>query len=276
MVKMIVSDVDGTLVHAQDTVNADVIRAFEAAANKGVTLVLASGRSLNALKNVLKQLPMVDYVIQANGGIINDMHTGKIIARFGIPTEYARRIYEYTRQEDVLCHAFYEGKTYTETHMLPGYEYFYNKGLITMRGPFETVDDLLHLIESEGLTPEKYAMLTEDQTVRSRLWQKLETVENLDISAAFAFNIELNRSGINKGYALKELAEHIGISLEECMAFGDARNDVEMLQTAGRGIAMEHGMEEAKAASDGLAKGENGVAHVMDESLRLNLKWSEE
>ena len=55
---------------------------------------------------------------------------------------------------------------------------------------------------------------------------------------------------INKGYGIQKLCKHFGVNLENCVAFGDEANDIQMLEKVGMGVCMKNGSEGAKAAAN--------------------------
>ena len=82
------------------------------------------------------------------------------------------------------------------------------------------------------------------------------------VSSSLPWNIEINSSGATKGKALKMLCAALGIDVRDTLAFGDGTNDLDMIQTAGVGVAMGNAVEEVKQAADWVAPRnvENGVA----------------
>ena len=89
------------------------------------------------------------------------------------------------------------------------------------------------------------------------------------VTASTWNNLELNSSGAHKGNALRRLAEHLGLSLANCISFGDGLNDLTMVESAGVGVAMANAAPEVKAAATRVAPSndEDGVAVVLEKLL---------
>ena len=87
------------------------------------------------------------------------------------------------------------------------------------------------------------------------------------VTASASNNLEFNSAEAHKGNALRRFAEHLGLTLENCAAFGDGLNDLSMVQAAGLGVAMANAVPEVKAAAARvtLSNDEDGVAAVLEE-----------
>ena len=125
------------------------------------------------------------------------------------------------------------------------------------------VCDFKAFLEEEKCDVQKVQFFMRDVRGRLELMKTIEeTFVDVVVSSALPQNVEINQSLANKGEALSALAEHLGISIEQTVAFGDGLNDLSMIRKAGIGIAMKNGVEETKAAADWMAPScdEDGVA----------------
>ena len=97
-----------------------------------------------------------------------------------------------------------------------------------------------------------------------------ELFPELAVTSSVRNNIELNLASANKGAALEALCRHLGVAMEETVAFGDGTNDLTMLRAAGLGVAMANAAPEVKAAADRVTDDNEhaGVAKVINEFLR--------
>ena len=100
--------------------------------------------------------------------------------------------------------------------------------------------------------------------IRRELAERFPSVR---VTASTWNNLELNSSAAHKGNALRRFAEHLGLSLENCAAFGDGLNDLSMVEMAGVGVAMANAVPEVKRAASRLAPSndEDGVAAVLEQ-----------
>ena len=96
-----------------------------------------------------------------------------------------------------------------------------------------------------------------------------ELFPELAVTSSVRNNIELNLASANKGAALEALCRHLGVAMEETVAFGDGTNDLTMLRAAGLGVAMGNAAPELKAAADMVTDDNEqaGVARVINEIL---------
>ena len=94
------------------------------------------------------------------------------------------------------------------------------------------------------------------------------------ISKSLPYFLEFAAPGVTKGSGLDFLAEHMGSRASETIAFGDGENDVELVEWAGYGIAVENAHDRVKAVADWIAPSaqDEGVAQVIDALLDLDSK----
>ncbi len=109
-------------------------------------------------------------------------------------------------------------------------------------------------------------LFARDVAVREQIAEGVkERFQGLAVTASTWNNLELNSANAHKGLALQRFAEHLGLGLENCIAFGDGANDVSMVRMAGVGVAMSNACPEVLAAADRvtLSNDEDGVADVI-------------
>ena len=94
---------------------------------------------------------------------------------------------------------------------------------------------------------------------------------DIRITASTRNNMELNIASAHKGRSLERLAEHLGFTLANCMAFGDGMNDLTMVEAAGVGVAMENAVDAVKHVADVVTSSndDDGVA----KALAARLHW---
>ena len=116
------------------------------------------------------------------------------------------------------------------------------------------VDNLAETLRQKGRPVQKMQMHFQDLAERDRQLKLVaELFPETAVSSSLPWNIEINSAGATKGQALKALCQALGIDLRDTLAFGDGTNDLDMIRTAGIGVAMGNGAEEVKAAADWIA-----------------------
>lgn len=259
MIKLVITDMDGTLLDDNHMINEEFWEVFDKLKEKGILFASASGRQYyNLLKN-LKQIEDDVYFVAENGTYV--VHRGEELFLNALPAEDAGKLIVRARRVEeadiVLC-----GKkaAYVESRnpkFIQEVEKYYEV--------YEVVDDLLAveddilkvtLCDFTGAEENSHPHFTEYEskykvTVSGRIW--------LDI---------VNKDA-NKGVAVERLQKMLGIKPEETMAFGDYLNDVEMLEDAYYSYAMENAHPELKKAARFIAgsNNENGVVEKIKEMI---------
>lgn len=129
------------------------------------------------------------------------------------------------------------------------------------------VPDIREKFESERRPLDKIQALFYRLEDKEEAMEKIRALGGVEATGALRNNIEVNAENVHKGRALLWLADRLGIKKEEIMAFGDGANDLQMIESAGVGVAMANGVEEVRKAADIIAESndEDGVAQVIEE-----------
>ncbi|MDR2864574.1 MAG: Cof-type HAD-IIB family hydrolase [Spirochaetaceae bacterium] len=274
MIKLISLDLDGTLLLADHvTVSSENITALSQAAEHGIMVCIATGRTYSVIQDVLAQLPCVRYCIVSNGAAIVDVITNEIIYRSLIPEVQsggiAHILQSYTPSE-IVCTIFYEGRAYLSSSMLPEFHRALGIGKFAdaiLRG-ITPIDDIADFCK--GKSVEKFTLDYIQKDIRQEFINKVNTLGEFTRSSSFAENLEINALGTTKGKALRYLSGLLHIQADETAAFGDSDNDIEMLQWAGFSYAMENALPSVKEAARYTAptNTESGVGKVIGAYLR--------
>lgn len=257
MIKYIASDLDGTLLHngAQHLPEEifDLIRALK---KRGIHFIAASGRQYNNMYRMFEPVQDDISYIAENGSLC--IHNHKIISRGEIDRDLGLRIIEASRHYDSCsCLLSCEGRCYTDSKD----EHFISHLLNTIKYDMDVVDDLkqiekpfLKIAMCDFHNPQKLLPFFKDQ-FRSEI--KVVTSGNIWV--------DFIAPNANKGLALSNLLNHLGLSPADGIAFGDQYNDLEMLQLAGTGYAMKNA---ASGVADHADKVTDSVEQIMREILK--------
>lgn len=263
-IRLIVSDIDGTLLPPGGRVSPATADAVQACRARGVEFAVASGRWYPAARKIaVDQLGIADgYMIICNGGAVV-RSGGEILMEDGLGPAQARAVYELLRGEKVLMTSYVRGAIYrlhsrylTVFHLPEAGGYFGGSA-------YDIVDDDPAAFEERGLVhPYKMEAYSDDARVLARLRSRLEEM-GLQVNSSFPFNLEIMAPGTGKGAATRWLARHLGLSREQLMGFGDYTNDLPMLACVGHPVAVGNALEAVKracrfvapdCADDGVAK----------------------
>lgn len=262
--KAVALDLDGTLLDGRKGVsqrNRDVIRTLQ---ERGVKIILASGRPDYGMLGASKALHLRQYggaTLSFNGAVVTDCGSGKVIYRQLLDSRFPRILYAYAREADMAI-ASYEGPfVISEQCDDPWIRHEMALNKMVAR----PVDNFILSIPYE--VPK--CLITGDPEPLYRLELKLkeELAGEASVSRSEPFFLEIMAEGIDKGASLGRLLSCWGIAREELVAFGDGFNDLTMLRYAGLGVAMGNAQPEVKAEAGMVAptNDEDGVAQVLEQ-----------
>ena len=251
-VRLVAFDLDDTLFNRKKEITPATFRALERAASMGIEIVPATGRFWGAVPDNLKALEFVHYAITLNGAEVFSVKDMKTLAEFLIPVERAITMCRVFDELPVIYDFVAGGKGFMrrDNHdVLDKFMYgpWQAKIVREMRAP---VDDVYEVLRASGGV-QKMQIYTLDNELRENLLKSFPHVfPKLLFTSSVPNNIEINDTNANKGHALKFLAEYLGVPMGSTLAFGDGLNDIQMLEMAGRGVAMAKACREALNASD--------------------------
>ena len=262
---IIALDLDGTLLNSNKELSAGNLAALQRAANAGIEVVPTTGRFYGGMPDVIRDLPFVRYVITVNGAEVADLKTGDVIYKAEIPWQQAIDIMALLDEYPVIYDCYQENAAWMTADQKIHIDRIvasphYRKMLHELRQP---VPELKAVLAQRQKDVQKVQFFTDRPELRMRMMKELpERFENLCVSSSVSDNVEINQIHANKGEALHALADHLGVSRNATLAFGDGLNDLSMLRDAGIGVAMENACDEAKKIADWitLSCDEDGVA----------------
>ena len=268
-VKLILLDLDGTLLDNNKNLPDENRRALEQAAARDVTIVPASGRLYNGMPECVRSLPFVRYAVGSNGAQVYDAREKKVIRRAEIPLKLAGRVYDYLDTLPVIYDCYMDGSGWIDSAQYARIDEFVadptiNRMVKILRGP---VDNFRSFVATQGKPLQKIQMFFKDMDRRALELRRLaELFPELVVSSSIYNNIEMNIQSATKGEALRFLCRHLDIDVCDTMAFGDGSNDLPMIRAAGLGVAMANADEELLAEADYItdANDRNGVARALE------------
>jgi len=274
--RMVATDLDGTIVPHGQGVSARTRAALQACTQAGVRVVFVTGRPPRWLTPVVKATGQKGFAICANGSITLDCESDSIVALHSISNEVASEVARRLRV--VVPDVVFAVETPLELRAERAYE--------AMRGP----------ARSEGLAPDLQQVGARRQALRlEELLDDAPLIKMIALSSRSTPDellaagrahvadlvtpthssptlaiLEMGPRGVTKGSSLADLARMWGIAPAEVVTFGDMPNDIEMLTWSGTSYAMSGGHPDAISAADHLAPtaDDDGVAQVLEHLLR--------
>lgn len=268
-IKLIAFDLDGTFLDSKKNIHPDNIKALEAAAEKGVVIVPATGRIVGGVPQQIRELPFIRYYVTVNGAFVYDAVEDKAVARAEIPLEDALSLLRYEDSLGISYDCYQDGWGYMSADMYDrAGEYVTDPGILKLVLTLRTkVPELKEYLRQKGESVQKLQLYFTDMQERARQFETLPGMfPDMAFTTSVPFNIEINSSAATKGQGLAALCKLLGIKAEEVLAFGDDRNDADMIRFAGIGVAMENAIEELRAAADWVtaSNAEAGVARGIE------------
>ncbi len=273
-IKLIAMDMDGTLLlpnparYPQAPISPAVLSALQAAHHAGIHLALASGRIPDdaGFFAVDAKLPM--HILALNGGCMLMEPFGPIIQSHPLPVDTALALHRLLNASGVLYGIFGGHELIISAPEVS------EKDLNLLWGTYLKRKGGRTIIRCGGLGAEalcrtganKLLVISDHPETLTRLRQQIEAAfPQMEIASSWVNNLELNPRGVNKGLALQELTERLGISLADTMAIGDNLNDLPMLTLAGCSVAMGNSVPEVLSCARfrTFSNMEDGVARAI-------------
>lgn len=274
--KLLVLDVDGTLFGSDGKVSMSSIEAMKKAQEKGITIMLASGRDYSSLP--LDQLKDVDipYVITCNGSAAYKTDTKEALYEECLDTEEMQKVFAYVLERGIHLNVQMNGGNYTEKKCQ---SYIRNMAVPdyvkeVLDDTCEPVNDIVEFVRKNEVDILKVTLnfqIKEDGEYlnREEVNQYLKKLPDIHVVDGGFANLEFNKAGVSKASGIRFMSKYLGIPKEDIMAIGDSENDIEMLKEAGLGIAMGNALDEVVAVADDVttSNNEDGVAKAIGKYL---------
>lgn len=271
-VRLIALDLDGTLFTEDKNISEENQKVIREALEKGMEIVIATGRPANGIPAELFREMGVRYVISLNGSCVCRLQDGAHIYEERMDTEDACELVQMCLEYRVYLSVFAGEKSCVQRDAedlldqmgFPAVLYEYIKKTRTY------VDDLPAYLRASGDPIYKVVMnfipLPDGSYLDyDILRDKIDADARFDQVDGGGHNMEVTKAGVSKGKAFRWLAEKLGIPIEETMACGDTENDIEIIRAAGIGVAMGNAGEKVKENADFVTKSnmEDGVAYAI-------------
>jgi Cof subfamily protein (haloacid dehalogenase superfamily) len=271
-IRIIALDLDGTLLDSQKRLSDGNRAALEYASAKGVHIVPTTGRFFGMMPPAVRELPFVRYAITINGAQVYDRRDEKAIVREEIPLPLALEIMRMLDGYDVIYDCYRDNWGWMTAALQERAEAYasdahYLKMVREFRRP--VLELKAHLEATAGQGGVQKVMLFsrnvhgEGEAVLERIVaETARRFPEIKVTSSTWNNLEFNISTAHKGNSLKRFAEHLGLTLDNCMAFGDGMNDLTMIEAAGLGVAMANAHPRVLEAADHVTatNDEDGVA----------------
>lgn len=238
--KAVALDLDGTLLNSKKEISEENKNILKKLSENGVEILIVTGRPYPITKKIAESLEIPLTVICYNGARVTNLKTDEIIFEKVLEEKQVLKIIEFCRKNKKDLNLFQNDVWYVEDLESIGTKYYKkNSRLEPTLKSFDTFDSF-KMIKS---------IIIDENNVLEEVEKELREI--LGNSVYFTYSqdkyLEILNKEVNKGLTLKNVLEEKGIEMSECIAFGDAHNDLEMLELAGVGVAMGNAHEILKS-----------------------------
>ena len=263
---LVFSDYDDTLTLSDGTITPRTLRAIKAYRNAGGTFVVCTGRNHPSVKKLLPKVygeenPRVP-VICYQGGLTVDSD-GNVLRRVAVNKADLIRLTAELEQRKIVCQTYSGEKMFCSRMTAEARKY----EKIT-DCEFTVVGDLPEFMRAYDGEFDKLLLIAPPEEVQKYYKEFTERGDFPDFKFTYSRPnyLEAIPKASGKDTAIRFLADHLGVAIDRTVAFGDSNNDVDMLTTAGLGIAVGNAREECKASADLIAEPntEDGLAKVLE------------
>lgn len=258
MYKLVAIDLDGTMLNQYGAVTENTKKAIKNTIQKGTEVIIASGRPIDSIQTIAKEIGSKKYFIAGNGALIYDIQKDEIIYDKFLPKQKILEIIKIC-EENSISYNVYTDQTILATALKYNVLYYQKENLKkeeSKQTKISIIDDMYEYVKNKK--EEKYLKITicdDNKTVFQSIIRKLRTIggiEVLDVSHMSRKTIkqgteeitieyyytEITVKNVDKWYAIEYLMQKLKIQKEEVMAIGDNVNDKIMIQEAGLGVVM--------------------------------------
>ncbi len=286
MYKLIAVDLDGTMLNHYGEISEKTKEIVQKCIEKGVQIVLASGRPTDSIKTITEELGIKGYFIAGNGALVYDIQKNEIIYENYIKKEKVLEIIKIC-EENSIAYNVYTDKMILTTNLKFNVLYYYKENLKkeeSKRTNISIVENMYEYVKN--IEKEKILKITicdENDSIFHSIIKKVREINGIDVLdishmskkmiqqgteevPVEYFYTEISASDVNKWNAIKFLMEKLEIKEEEIIAIGDNINDKKMIENAGLGVAMKGStpeiIEVAKEITD--TNDNDGVAKILE------------
>lgn len=272
-IKVIVLDIDGTLLNSEKKISDLTKNALIQAQQNGVKIILASGRPTVGMLALTKELEMDKHhglIVSFNGSQVVDCETHEILFNQTMPINECKALLEHLKKFDVIPmitreDVMYVHDVYKCNISIPNNPNFNVIQYESRGGSYKLceVDDLATFAD---FPQNKILVAGSPEYLKENYLSMSEPFKGL-LNSMFTASIyyEFTALGIDKAHALDTVLKPLGIHRDEVISFGDGHNDISIINYAGIGIAMANAVEDLKRAANEitLSNDEDGIYHSL-------------
>lgn len=258
-IRLIVTDLDGTLLNSQHKITPRNREAIARASAAGIPTVLATGKTRYSSETLIEELGLRTPGIFVQGLLIANAD-GSTRHQQTLDVQIARRVISFVEERGFSVMAYSGSRLMIKVHH-PYADIIMNYG----EPRPEIVGPLVNLLDN---VPVNKLMLMGDEKRLRALRYQLDKLfgPQINMTTTQTATLEVLPAGASKGKAVRFVAQEMGIPMDKVLAIGDGENDLEMLKLAGWGVAVANADERLKAVAKVVvgSNDDSGVAEAIE------------
>ena len=259
MYKLVAVDLDGTMLNSYGEVTEKTKNAIKKCIEKGIEIVIASGRPIDSVKTIAKEIGCKNCFISANGALIYDIKKEEVIYNKYMPKQKVLEIIKIC-EENSIAYNVYTDKTILATSLKYNVLYYHKENLKKEENKKTNISIVKNMYEYvQNMKEENFLKITvcdEHKSIFNSILKKLREIKKIEVLDVLHMSRKLIKQGseeipieyyyteislenVNKWDAIEFLLQKFDLKKEEVIAIGDNINDKKMIENAGLGVAMK-------------------------------------
>ncbi len=265
MYKLVVLDIDGTLVNSDKKITKKTKEYIKKASEMGVRFIIASGRTPYGILPIAKEIELEKiggYILAYNGGSCINCKNMEVLYENFIDKEKIKEIADFGAKNNIPYLTYNNDIMYTPNDIT---KYLELEATINNL----TVVKVLDMVEEVNFNFPKVIFADEGDKLVKYEDEAIETFKDFEVFRSEPFFLEVCPKGIHKATGIENIIKILGVKQEEVIAVGDGFNDITMIKFAGLGVAMGNAQDKVKEVADyvTLSNDEDGVCKVIEEFI---------
>ena len=272
-IKCIALDLDRTTLNAQGKLSKANEEAIRKAVAKGIYVCIASGRAFDTLPQDVVSIPGIEYAITSNGAAVYRIQDKQCLRSYVLTEQSVKKILELTKDFPVTYEGFIRGTAYAAKEYIEDPVKFgaTEHAVAYVQSTRHLQDDIVSFLKQHDDELDSMDIVVKDEAQKQKVIEVLKAeVEDIYITSSISQLVEISYKDAGKRSGVKFITEYLGLNPKQVAAFGDADNDIDMLEYAGCGIAMENASNGLLAVADvvTLHHDRDGVAYALKNILK--------
>ena len=285
MYKLVAIDLDGTMLNQYGIVTERTKEAIKKVQDKGIEVIIASGRPTDSIKTIAKEIKSEKYFISGNGAIIYDIVNDKIIYENTLKKQKALDIIRIC-EENSIYYNIYTEKEIIAKSLQCNVLYYYKENINKEeknKTHINIIEDIYDYINERDEKIVKITICDNSKSIFNSILKKIKKIEEIEVLEISHmsrkiikqgteevpieyFYTEISAKDVDKWNAIEFLKKEMEIQSDEIVAIGDNMNDKNMIKNAGLGVAMNQSTPAIKEIADKItdSNNEDGVAKILE------------